>query len=320
MKKFTLTGLAFTLSLLISAQTNVKLTVQHKLGAANFAYGTAAMNDLNNDFKLDRLHYYMSGFAIVHDGGQVTTASTVYALVDAAQQTTIDLGSFNGITTVEQIRFAVGVNTPENNQDPALWPGQHALAPKSPSMHWGWASGYFFVAIEGKTGPALDKTLEMHALGNANYATQTITTGATLSNGDLMIGIIGDYTQALKAIDVSAGLILHGGNGNNASMITNFKNNVFSAAPTQTSNVGFSEATASINAFEVYPNPSAGRFTISAKRSTNKAELMITDMTGRTIQELILIGVESTDIRISTPGIYFVSLKGSGITKKVLVY
>ena len=134
---------------------------------------------------------------VIHDGGQETPATGVYALVDASQPTTIDLGSLN-ITTVEGIKFYVGVNTPQNNQDPALWPSTHPLAPKNPSMHWGWASGYFFVAMSGNSGASLDKTFEVHALGNANYFSQTFTTTAATVNNEQVITLNADYAAASK--------------------------------------------------------------------------------------------------------------------------
>ena len=104
----------------------------------------------------------------MHDTGKISQATGVYILANASQVLEVDLGSFD-VTNVEAIKFSVGVNEPENHEDPTKWDSNHPLYPKSPSMHWGWASGYRFVALEGKTGDQLNKTFEIHALGDDNY-------------------------------------------------------------------------------------------------------------------------------------------------------
>lgn len=317
----------FTLSILLSllvssyAQQTIKLNINHKLANQNFALNQATTNNLGNAFNLDRMQYYMSSFVIIHDGAQTTTATGVYALVDASTVTSINLGSYSGITNIEGIRFSIGVNTPQNNQDPSLWPSNHPLAPKSPSMHWGWASGYFFVALGGNSSPSLNQTLELHALGNTNYFNQTIATGAVLNAGELIITINADYTQALRNINVSSGLVLHGSTGANATMITNFKNYVFSAAPT---NVGINENLSSDSETSIYPNPSStGVFSIISKNLNANTSIKVSDVTGRIIQNKRLDDISNNQFTIDTKGIYIVSLVNDGIvvtTQKVIVY
>lgn len=319
MKRFLLSGFATIAVLFVSAQQNVKLSIQHKLGTAAFGYNVATQNNLSNDFKLTRLQYYLSGITIVHDGGQTTTAGTVYALVDASQATTIDLGNFPAITTVEGITFAVGVNTPQNNQDPAQWPASHALSPKSPSMHWGWASGYFFVALEGQGGAAFDQTIELHALGNSNYFSQTIATGATSSSGELLITVNADYTKALKDLDVSNGLVLHGGNSHNATMMVDFRDDVFSAVPTQTNSTGLTELSQTELNIGIYPNPGNGQFSVDTKQLSPGGSLIITDGAGKQMAEVPVSATGNTEVILNTPGIYFISVKGTRITRQVIV-
>src|SRR5690606_23624170 len=147
------------------AQTPVELHISHMLGANGLAFGSTAHNDLGNDFNVSRLEYYISKIQIHHDGGMTTDVYDHYILADGGQDVTDDLGSFN-ITTVESISFHIGVDAPINNADPALQPPGHPLALKTPSMHWGWASGYRFVAMEGKSGSGLSQSYEIHALGN----------------------------------------------------------------------------------------------------------------------------------------------------------
>lgn len=304
------------------AQQNVKLNIQHKLKTQNFAFNLASTNNLTNDFNLSRLQYYMSGFAIVHDGGQVTTITGTYALVDASQTTQINLGSLSGITNVEGITFAVGVNSPQNNQDPSQWPASHALSPKSPSMHWGWASGYFFVALNGMGSPSLNQTVELHAMGNNNYFSQTITTGATLVNNEHIITINADYSKALSNINVSSGLVLHSTSGANSTMLTNFRDSVFSAMPTQTVSTGIKNNGSALSDFVVYPNPSSGIFTLDTKDlSLSEGSVNITDVTGKVILSVPINNSGPTDIKVNAKGIYFMSLRDGSTeiaTKKIV--
>lgn len=309
------------------AQQNVKLNIQHKLKTQNFAFNQASTNNLGNDFNLNRLQYYMSGFAIVHDGGQVTAVTGTYALVDASQTTQIDLGSQSGINTIEGITFAIGVSSPQNNQDPTLWPASHPLSPKSPSMHWGWASGYFFVALSGKGSPSLNQTIELHAMNNPNsstYFSQTVTTGAALVNNEHIITINADYSKALRNINVSNGLVLHSTSGANSTMLTNFRDSVFSALPTQTVSTGIKNNKDAVSSFIVYPNPSSGAFTVDTKGlSLTEGSVKITDVTGKVILSGLVSNSNLTEIKVSSKGIYFMSLMDGRTelaTKKIVVH
>jgi hypothetical protein len=136
----------------IHAQKNVTLIINHKLGANNFAFNTTAQNDLMQNFQITRVDYYISGIKIIHDGGQITPVQD-YILVKGSYSVSEPLGSMN-VTNVEGIKFSIGVDSPANNEDPALKLGP--LAFQTPSMHWGWGAGYRFVALEGKVGNTLE--------------------------------------------------------------------------------------------------------------------------------------------------------------------
>ena len=172
---------AIAFSSITFGQTNVYFSIEHKLGNQPFAFQTAATNNLGNQFDVKRLQYYISSIELVHDGGTVTPVVDKYMLVNANDSTYESLGSFN-ITNLEAIRFGIGVDASKNNLNPATYPANHPLAPKSPSMHWGWAAGYRFVAFEGKAGSSLSQIVELHALDNSNYFIQTVPTNGMFLN------------------------------------------------------------------------------------------------------------------------------------------
>ena len=316
MKQFLLLSfLVFTTSLF--AQNAVKLNINHELGSIPFAFNTGAQNNIGDDFNLIRMEYYLSQFTIVHDGGQETSVNSVYALVDASEATTIDLGSHN-VTSVEAIKFYIGVDSAANHSDPASYPATHALAPKSPSMHWGWASGYRFACLEGKGSSNYNQTIELHGLGDNNYYQATVSTSATAANNEVTIDIYADYTRALDNISVNGGAFEHGFDGDARKLLFNLSQSVFQQFPTST--VDFSE----VNSFNVFPNPTTGQATISLEATEDLTyQVLITDVVGKTIENINDVkSNQPIQTQIEQSGMYFIQLVKNGqtvITKKLLV-
>lgn len=300
MKKITLLMIAtFSLSM-VFAQKNVVLKINHKLANGSFNFNQKASNNLNKDFNITRLEYYMSSIKIKHDGGQISNATDVFVLVKGGNQATeIDLGTYN-INSIEAITFSIGVNAPINNQDPTLWPANHPLSPKSPSMHWGWTAGYRFVALEGKAGSNLTTTYEIHALGNVNYFENTISLNAIEENNKLVMNIYADYTKAINDINVSQGVISHGEIGESITLLNNFKNYVFSS----------SSSTGIFNQIElipvnVWPNPSLGKVNIEFPQSAKISKVEVRDILG---QLKYSSSSDLNSIEISDKGVYFISI------------
>jgi cytochrome c peroxidase len=57
----------------------------------------------------------------------------------------------NGIPAgqYDRLRIWVGLAPEVNHQDPAGYPAEHPLNPEVNGLHWGWAGGYVFMAVEG---------------------------------------------------------------------------------------------------------------------------------------------------------------------------
>lgn len=74
--------------------------------------------------------------------------------------------------------------------------------------------------------------------------------------------------------------------------------------------------------FQVFPNPSAGRFTIKFPERFGNRTVVITDAFGRMIKTIVTNEhKEQVDITISSPGLYFVNLLGdnSNLTRKITI-
>lgn len=304
------------MALNVSAQTDVKLTINHLLGSSPFAFTSEAENDMGDKVKLQRFEYYISGISITHDGGTVTDASDIYILVKANKTDTIQLGNFN-VTNVESINFSVGVDPGVNTADPAQWGALHALAPKSPSMHWGWASGYRFVALEGKSGNNFAQDFQIHALGDQNYFKQSIPTSATDVNGTLVVSLNADYTKAVSTIRMTNGLIEHSGSGEAATCLRNFQTKVFSSLSGEGNTLSVKNVS---NAFGINPVPSNGEVNIVLTDNRfSHGTMVVTDIAGR---EIYSRSVEASNtISIETKGMYFLTIYGDGVksTKKLII-
>ena len=322
MKKTVLSLFAiFAFVFCISAQNSIQLNIHHKLANADFAFNEGAKNNMDNDFKVTRLQYYMSGLSFVHDGGTETALEDAFhVLVNANQATEIDLGAHD-ITQLEAIRFHIGVHPDFNHTDPASYGGGNPLAPSFPSMHWGWAAGYRFVAIEGKGGSSYDQTYELHGLGDANYYMTEIALDLTAEIGAIAINIDGDYTRVLENISVNSGVIVHGDYGDARKALTNLRDFVFSPSQTASSTIDFSEVTG----FDVYPNPTTidGAATVSISTTLDLTyAISVTDILGRQIQHFDNIaGNSNLTVQVGQPGIYLVNLIKNGqvvITQKLV--
>ncbi|MBO6515101.1 MAG: T9SS type A sorting domain-containing protein [Bacteroidia bacterium] len=308
MKHVITLSLALSVALSSIAQKNVKFKIDHKLKDQAFSFNQESINSLGNKFNVKRLEYYISEISLVHDGGKTSDASDVYMLVNAGYETEVDLGQFN-ITNLEAINFSVGVDPGVNNADPTQWPKSHPLSPKSPSMHWGWASGYRFVAIEGKSGSSLNRVFEIHALGNDNYFDISIPTSGTDDNGDLLVVLNADYANALAKIDLSSGLIVHGEEDQAVTLLRNFQRDVFKSSEGNKNTVGLTR-NPELQVTKLFPNPTSGVFTVSVSNMSKGISLFITDLTGRAVH-LESINLESNTYAVLNKGVYVVTIRDS---------
>ncbi|MCH2234395.1 MAG: T9SS type A sorting domain-containing protein [Crocinitomicaceae bacterium] len=288
----------------LNAQTDVVLRINHFLGTNVFALDDITSNNLGNQFKVTRCEYYVSSLTLIHDGGTETAISTdTIALVNAADgpSTEIELGNLT-FTTIEGIKFHVGVQAPENNEDPSLLPADHPLAPKSPSMHWGWTAGYRFAAFEGVSGADFAQSMQFHGLGNVNYFETTVMASSNTEGSTEVISISADYRQVVKDIDVSSGVISHGETGEALESLKNFQTDVFG---TQVLNTEEKEL---IN-WSVYPNPSTdGNVIVYLGDNDEIDRVNVLDVKGAQVYTVAAQSGAQLTLPVLTAGTYIVNV------------
>ena len=184
-------------------------------------------------------------------------------------------------------------------------------------MHWGWASGYRFLAYEGTGGMNFSQVFQMHGLGNNNYFQTSVTATGELVSGNLVIALDADYVRGVDGINVSNGVVAHGVDQEDLTALENFRDYVFSAS---TQDLFASIETTELSDWSVYPNPSIsgnvlvdfGQFEIDQIQVTNLAGLKV---------ELMEAPLHSAALRLCESGVYFVSLlkDGKSISTKRII-
>ena len=308
------------LSSMVYAQVPVELHINHKLGGTNdFAFNEVASNNLGQSFKVTRLQYYISGISITHSGGAVRSVPGHYILANGSTPVVDALGTLN-VSDVTAVSFYIGVDEANNHLDPSTRPAGHPLELQTPNMHWGWASGYRFAAIEGKSGASVDQTFEVHSLGDQHYYKTTVPVTGVTVDGKLIIALNADYVNALKLIDISAGVVAHGSGTVEGRMLRNFRDFVFSAGSPITS-VGVSDVEVGDRGVILYPNPAVdGKVYLSTNKQ--QAIIYVTDIQGKTITTMHtnLDGRAVLDLQVK--GLYLVKVvqaDGVTIVRKLLV-
>jgi hypothetical protein len=311
MKKMLSFALATSLSLSAFSQSNVYLKINHLLGTTPFALNATSSNNNGNILNVSRLSYYISSISITHDGGTTTNISSHWILANATTQVYELLGNYN-MVSIEKVTFSIGVETPTNHEDPSLYAAAHPLAPKSPSMQWGWSAGYRFVAMEGLAGTSTpNQVYQLHGLGDVNFFSQTILTAGTSDANGLVIELNADYEKALNDINVASGIISHGEVNEAKKILENFNTDVFTSlegnTPVSVNEMKENETT------KIYPNPSNAIDQIVYEYHGNfkHVSIDISDLSGRFISNQLLNSTNKLMLSGLDKGIYLINLKSS---------
>lgn len=297
------------LALSLSAQKPVEVRLIQKAGNQDFTLNTTLSADAGYAYKPSRLQYYVSLPSVIHDGGQVSLASNRYFLVNAAGDVTLDFGEMN-VQNIEGVIFSIGVDEERNHLDPSTYPAGHPLAHHNPSMHWGWAAGYRFLAFEGHVGANFIYGFDIHSIGNELFQTITLNTGAEEEDGKLVVTIQADYNKLLQGVDISGGLSSHGNLGPAGTIMHNIGNLVFSPlTPTSVVDETFAPAFS----FSLAPNPSQDGFTQAVFDLPAGCYLQISDLAGRTIsQQALPEGRSVQPLNAPGPGMYLTRIWREG--------
>ena len=130
-------------------------------------YKTGEYTRENNEvMRVSNWAMIWSKLALVKTNDSLVPLGDGYIFVDfVAGKTKINYpknisGSFKGIS------FQLGIDSVINHSDPTVWGPEHPLNANLTGLHWGWASGYIFQALDGtfktKSGDANWQGLTLH--------------------------------------------------------------------------------------------------------------------------------------------------------------
>jgi hypothetical protein len=288
------------------AQKEVWLSVSHFLGNDSFALERPFKNNLDYDIKMSRFDYYISNVSLFHDGGKEVKVPDVYILSKDGKNFQTYLGSFP-ISGLDSVAFYVGVDSVNNHADPALWPSDHALAPTFPDMHWGWAAGYRFSAIEGNNGPDFFYQYQLHPIGDELFYRTLVPTKGKIQQDTLLIELKADCAKSLDNINFSKVVFDHGAGKDAVNVMKNFAASVFKAA----------DGTSAVETIQhkdvlVMPNPTNASFSVIPEGGLQMADaISVYDRLGRLV---ISQKVYSWPHELNLPetGTYFAQIMAAG--------
>jgi cytochrome c peroxidase len=110
----------------------------------------AHTNAAGQTLSVTRLDFLLSDFALRRTDGAWLTDTNWQAFVSVgAGRTNLHVNALPS-GDFDLVRFQVGLRPDLNHADPAKFPPDHPLNPNLNGLHWGWAGGYVFLAIEGR--------------------------------------------------------------------------------------------------------------------------------------------------------------------------
>ena len=207
----------------------------------------------NIPIRFDRIEYYIHLNSLISNQNIATDLIDKYILVNA-NQNNYNIGDIELLDDdLISLNFNIGVEYNLNHADPSLQDSSHPLAPQFPSMHWGWAAGYRFAALEGMIDKNQDSVMETvfqyHPVDDSYYSDTITSEGIIENENNLTIFINANYDRLIENIGTDEGGVYHGIHEENGLLMDNFsQNNVF----TVPENLNLKETYVS-NA--VFPNP-----------------------------------------------------------------
>lgn len=330
MKRFFTLLLSFTLlsSALAQTMNQVVVSFSHNVGTEPLVINQTEFSIWNGKkVKLSRAEFYISEMEIHHADETKMPITDQYILVNAkSPEAEFDLGTWN-VEAAHGMTLHIGVPPSVNHEDPAAWPADHPLAPQNPSMHWGWSSGYRFMAIEGKVdnnGDGVPESIfEYHNLFDSLYRMVELTGIQEAENGLLHLHFTLDYAKLFENLSMTGNLYQHGSKAPNVAMMNNAATEDFISMATVSASHEVQENNLKIKAA---PNPANSETWISYELpATGSLQLILSNMAGQTVlnmAELSASGVTRLETATLPTGVYQYSFFKNGkllASKQLLV-
>ncbi len=265
----------------------VNLNIDYNVDGVPFQLDKEYINADGIKYKVTRFEFYMCQFKF-----DETVLEDTYVLANTSYPSYF-LGDID-LENVKNFSVSFGVEAKDNiGKDPNRFEIFHPLAPKNPSMHWGWAAGYRFWAIEGISDPdgdgKYDKSFQFHVLGDEAFRSVVLEVGAQTNKGLVKVGTQSkdgvidikmgfDIQKLLAPVDMTKFGVHHEFYNNSQEvrdLINNFAESDVVTSETKTS-------VAMFNNIEISPNPTTDFLNVGNEFIT--ASYDIISLEGTTVQ------------------------------------
>ncbi len=292
---------------------SVHFRINHLAKGAPLSYSLIYQNDLEQDYRFTRIEYFITGFELSSETGRMSLIDSV-CLVNAAKPAQYDLGSID-LERVDSLHFHFGVDKERNHGDPSVYPLGHPLAPRDRySMHWDWASGYRFWAVEGDadtTGDGeMDVSFQYHIAIDGNYLPASLET--IVQNNDSISFLMDiDYVDLLAGVDFRGEPVVHGGFGGPYdtpldSMLVRLRTRSCYSSGFQ--RVLNTNSDLDLQQTSMHPNPAHESLHIDHPYRIEHIQIL--DELGRMIKDVLPAPTHEVSIQLEglKPGVYFVRI------------
>lgn len=188
----------------------IKLNLHHMVGPIAFAFNTDFTDDYGNNYQFTRADWYLRipGF-LEQDNITPIVSTNTYFKIDPSR-TELTHGTI-APTTLHNMQWGVGVDSVTNHLDPNTYATGSALSNQSPSMHWGWSSGYIFCVLEGLVDidgngsydPGENFALHVGMDGNYRDGANLYVNAEVTDGGTTNIQLNVDYSAFIDSVDLS---------------------------------------------------------------------------------------------------------------------
>ena len=269
-----------------------------------FTIGESGPDAEGRAVQLERFECYVSDFAILDSEEGWIDIDTV-ARIDFSQANPFAMLTLPGDRdrTISAIRMGLGVPADRNvDVDPASYDDpDHPLGFKgSTGMHWGWASGYRFLAFEGYSGDELSNQSQVHALGDANFFHQSHPVSGESVGNALALALEADYAHLFVDLPLEDGFFVHGAFGAATQMMANMRDLVFEpGTATKVERPVASE-------IRIFPNPTTEFIYIDGAQFCKAERWVIYDAAGKSLVKGMVSPNEPISIQHLQPGVYHI--------------
>ncbi|NVK03532.1 MAG: hypothetical protein HWD92_01865 [Flavobacteriia bacterium] len=128
------------------------LEFHHEFDGQMFGMQQWYISDAGDSIKLSRLDYLLSNPFLIKANGDTVRAISKNAYAFVKGENGMGRWEFGEILTGDfiGIGFDLGLEDRINKSNPNQWAAGHPLNPVVNGLHWGWADGYVFTALEGR--------------------------------------------------------------------------------------------------------------------------------------------------------------------------